>query len=108
MTRKAPGTSKPRARSSRLSGTYLSAPTTATAAIGTLTKNTQRQEAYSVRTPPRIRPRAAPPAVMAAQMPRARLRSSPSSKTTVISDSAAGDMSAPPRPCTGAGGDEQA
>jgi hypothetical protein len=37
---------------------------------------------------------------MAAQMPSARLRSSPSSKTTVSSDRAAGDMSAPPRPCT--------
>ena len=43
---------------------------------------------------------AAPPAVMAEKTPSALLRSSPSGKTVVSRDSAAGDMSAPPRPCT--------
>ena len=43
---------------------------------------------------------AAPPAEMAAQTPSARLRSRPSAKTTVSIDSAAGAISAPPRPWT--------
>ena len=63
---------------------------TAATAIGTLTNSTHRQLTYSVSKPPRIRPMAAPPAVMADQMPSARLRSLPSAKTTVSSDSAAG------------------
>ena len=34
--------------------------------IGTLTKNTQRQDRYVVSTPPAIRPTAAPPMLIAA------------------------------------------
>ena len=43
---------------SRTNGTAASA---APIAIGTLTPRHQRHEAYSVSTPPRIRPMAAPP-----------------------------------------------
>ncbi len=100
VTSTAPGMSKPLARSSLLSGTKVTAPKMAVTAIGTFTNRTQRQEAYWVRTPPRISPIAAPPAVIAEKMPSARLRSLPSANTTVSRASADGDMSAPPMPCT--------
>ena len=66
---------------------------------GTLTKNTQRHEAMSVRMPPISRPTAAPLAAIALHTPSALVRSWRSVKVVVMIDSAAGETSAPPRPC---------
>src|SRR6266508_18711 len=56
--------------------------------IGTLTNSTQRHDSHDVSTPPRSRPRAPPATATAPNTPKARLRSSPSSKLVVISASA--------------------
>src|SRR5205085_2541039 len=66
---------------------------------GTLTKKIHGQEKYCVRTPPRIRPTAEPPIAIAAQTASARARSAPSSKVVEMIESAAGEISAAPRPC---------
>jgi hypothetical protein len=66
--------------------------------MGTLTKNTQRQDRYVVSTPPAISPTAAPPMLMAAYTPMARLRGGPSGNVVVTRDSAAGATMAPPTP----------
>ena len=66
---------------------------------GTLTKNIQRQETRSVSTPPSSRPTAPPPAAIALHTPSALVRSSRSVKVVVMIDRAAGETSAPPRPC---------
>ena len=50
--------------------------------------------------PPSSRPNAAPPAAIALQTPSAFARSSPSANVVVMIDSAAGDTSAAPRPCS--------
>ena len=50
--------------------------------------------------PPSSRPNAPPPAAIALQTPSAFVRSSPSAKVVVMIDSAAGETSAPPRPCS--------
>ena len=78
-----------------LSRTIGTAANAVAIAIGTLTPRHQRQDAYSVSTPPRIRPMAAPPPAIAPNTPNARARSFGSVKVTVISDSAAGASSAP-------------
>ena len=49
--------------------------------------------------PPSSRPAAPPPAAMALQIASARVRSWRSGKVVVMMASAAGEMSAPPRPC---------
>src|SRR5665213_397737 len=67
--------------------------------IGTFTKSTQRHDAHDVNMPPASRPMAAPDPDTAANTPNALLRSAPSSKLVVISDSAVGDAIAPPTPC---------
>jgi len=54
------------------------------APTGTLTKKTQRQDAYSVMMPPRTRPSEAPPMATAVKAPRARTRSRPSGKLLTI------------------------
>ena len=53
-----------------------------------------------VNTPPPIRPIAPPATLIAAYTPNARVRSAPSGKVVMISESAAGATSAPPAPCT--------
>ncbi len=50
--------------------------------------------------PPSSRPNAPPPAAIALQTPSALVRSSPSANVVVMIDSAAGETSAPPRPCS--------
>src|SRR5450631_499874 len=67
--------------------------------IGTFTKSTQRHDSHDVNMPPASRPIAAPEPDTAANTPKARLRSAPSSKFVVISDSAVGEAIAPPTPC---------
>jgi hypothetical protein len=68
-------------------------------AIGVLTSRVQRQEAYSVSTPPSSRPTAPPPPAIAPYTPNARARSLASVKVTVSRDSAAGAIRAPNAPC---------
>jgi hypothetical protein len=65
---------------------------------GTLTKKIQGHEKYWVSTPPRMRPTAEPPIAIAAQTASARARSLPSSNVVEMIDSAAGEISAAPRP----------
>ena len=60
----------------------------------------QRQDRYSVSTPPSSRPMAAPPPAIAPKMPNALARSAGSVKVVVSSDSAAGASSAPKTPCS--------
>ena len=69
------------------------------APIGTLTKKIHSQLSVSVRMPPSSRPIAPPPAAIALQTPNALVRSGPSGKVVVMMLSAAGETSAPPRPC---------
>ena len=65
---------------------------------GTLTKKIHGQEKRSTRIPPSSRPTAAPPVAIAAQTPSAFVRSWPSAKVVVRIESAAGAMSAAPKP----------
>ena len=66
---------------------------------GTLTKKIQGHESASVRIPPSSRPTAPPPTAIAAQTPRAFVRSLPSRNVVVTIESAAGETSAAPSPC---------
>ena len=50
--------------------------------------------------PPSSSPNAPPPAAIALHTPSALVRSSPSANVVVMIDSAAGETSAPPRPCS--------
>ncbi len=74
------------------------APAAAMAANGMFTKNVQRQFRYSVSTPPRKRPMAAPPPAMAPKMPNAFARSLASVNSTASRESAAGASRAPKMP----------
>ena len=65
---------------------------------GTLTKKIHGQESVVVRTPPSTRPTAPPPTAIAAHTPIAFVRSAPSANVVVMIESAAGAMSAAPRP----------
>src|SRR3954469_14436144 len=67
---------------------------------GTLTKKIHSQLSCSVRMPPSSRPNAPPPAAIALHTPSAFVRSAPSAKVVVMMDSAAGETSAAPRPCS--------
>ena len=79
---------------------------TAMMATGMFTNRHQRQDAYSVSTPPSSRPIAAPPPVIAPNTANALARSLAAWKVTVTSDSAAGASIAAKRALEGAG-DEQ-
>ena len=74
--------------------------TAAAAPTGTLTKKIHSQLSASMRMPPSSRPKAPPPAAIALQTPSALVRSGPSGKVVVMIESAAGETSAPPRPCS--------
>ena len=67
--------------------------------IGTFTKKIDSQLSDWARMPPSSRPTAPPPAAIALQTPNALVRSGPSGKVVVMMLSAAGETSAPPRPC---------
>ena len=67
---------------------------------GTLTKKIHGHERYSTRMPPSRRPTAPPPTAIADQTPSAFVRSAPSLKVAVTIESAAGETSAAPRPCS--------
>src|ERR1700704_742984 len=84
--------------SDRLSGTIRGASARTTKAIGTLTKNTQRQLSSCTSTPPRSSPTAPPAPAIAPQTESARLRSGPSANVVRMIESAAGDTIAPPSP----------
>ena len=78
---------------------YISAPATATAAKIRLTYSAQRQDRYSVRTPPRMRPTAPPPPATDPKTPNARPRSRGSRKMLIRVPSADGARIAPNAPC---------
>ena len=86
------------ARTSFDSGTYRSAATKTAIPTGMLTKKIHGHENASTRIPPSRSPTAAPPTAIAAQTLIALLRAGPSSKVVVMIESAAGAISAPPRP----------
>jgi len=65
---------------------------------GTFMKSVKRQLNSWVSRPPRINPADAPPAAIALHIPSARLRSRPSLKVVVRSESAAGETKAPAKP----------
>src|SRR5467141_1781254 len=95
----APGMSRlsfapPRAESAGNTGDS----STAARPNGTFTNSVKRQLNSWVSRPPRINPADAPPAAIALQIPSARLRSEPSLKVVVSSDSAAGETNAPAKP----------
>ncbi len=95
----APGTSRLTLASWRAaSAASTGDSTTATRPNGTFTKSVKRQLNSWVSRPPRINPADAPPAAIALQIPSARLRSGPSLKVVVRSDSAAGETKAPAKP----------
>src|SRR3954451_8073022 len=97
----APATSKVRcSSSSRDSGTKRSESTNAAMPTGTLTKKIHRQENDCVSQPPSTSPKAEPPIAIAAQTPSARARSFPSENVVEMIESAAGEISAAPRPCS--------
>ena len=84
---------------SRDFGSRMYPATSATAMIGTLTKNTEPHEKCSSRNPLATGPTAAPPPEMPAQMAIALPRSC-GGKTLVRIDSVAGMTNAAPRPMT--------
>ena len=61
-----------------------------------------------VSRPPTSRPTAAPPMLIAAYTPIARLRGGPSGNVVVTSDSAVGATIAPPTPCSARAASDQA
>ena len=88
------------AASSRLSGTSRGVMAATTTAIGRLTKKIASQPSESTSTPPAMTPSVPPRPASAPQMPSAVLRSRPCGNVTVTMASAAGDSSAPPKPCS--------
>ena len=86
--------------SRRLSSSIRGARIATTMPIGTLTQRTHSQPAYSVSMPPSSTPAAPPEPDTAPQTPSALLRSAPSANMFVTIDSAAGAISAAPRPCS--------
>ena len=97
----APATSKLLcSRSSRDSGTCRSESRKATMPTGMLTKKIHGHEKRSTRMPPSSRPTAPPPTAIAAHTPIAFVRSAPSANVVVTIESAAGETSAAPKPCS--------
>ena len=94
----APGTSKGPSLSPLVSGTYFSATTTVTAAIGALIRKIQRQLAYSTRPPPTNGPIAAAMLPRPDQAPIARPRSARTNTASMIAR-LPGVSRAPPIPC---------
>lgn len=82
-----------------VSGTTTRAAATTARPIGTLTNITQRHENHSVRSPPAMRPIAAPPMETPVKRPSARVRSRGSVKVDMSSASTAGAARAAPTPC---------
>ena len=75
---------------------------------GTLMKKIHDQLNALVSAPPSSTPAAPPLPEAAPQMPSARLRSRPSANVVVRIESAAGESSAAPSPCSDAEGDQRA
>src|SRR5439155_18101674 len=90
--------SKDLTRASRLSLSRIGARTKAVTPTGTLTKKIHDQLRAEVRIPLSNTPAAAPKPPTAPQTPRAMFRSRPSMKVVERMDSAAGVMTAAPRP----------
>ena len=95
----APARSKPGRPGLRLSATRRGTTTRPAAAMGTLMKNTQRQDAAWVITPPSSTPTAKPSPDSAPHMVSALVRCAPAGNRPVTRASAAGVASAAPRPC---------
>src|SRR4051794_24170188 len=99
VTVTAPGTSRRPRRAVDL-GSTRGATTATTTPMGTLMKNTHRQEATSVSTPPTSKPIALPAPDIAAYTPIARVRAGPSANVSPMSDKAVGAAIAAPHPWT--------
>src|SRR5829696_6037599 len=97
IERLAPRRSNAPGRGSRLSGTSANPATMAATTIGTLSQNTELQENHSSSRPPTNGPSPMPTPAIADQMPIALPRSS-RGKTSMITDSVAGMIIAPPMP----------
>ena len=80
------------------SGTSRSAQATPSTAIGTLIRNTDPHQNLASSKPPTIGPSAIPTPVVPAQMPIARWRSAGSRNMSVMIESVAGIIMAPPMP----------
>ena len=96
MTSPWPTGSRRRGWAARERGTKSVVSTNATTPIGTLTKNTARQEIVSISAPPTTGPRAMLRPNTAPQAPMARARSRGSSKTLRMIDIATGLSIEPP------------
>ncbi len=79
-------------------GTSQIAPMIPSAAMGTLTRNTEPHQKCASRNPPRIGPRATPIPVVPDQMPMARTRSRSAVKTLARIESVQGISAAAPTP----------
>src|SRR3954470_10197100 len=99
VTSTAPSASNDFMDVSRLSCRRRGARKNAATPTGTLTKKIHDQLNASVSTPPSRTPAAAPKPPTAPHTPSATLRSRPSEKVVVRIDSAAGEITAAPRPC---------
>ena len=100
MTVTAPAMSQDGFDSSRLSSRMRGAIKAAAMPIGTFTNSTHSHPAHSVSMPPASTPTAPPEPATAPQTARALLRSAPSAKVVVRIESADGEISAAPRPCS--------
>src|SRR3954451_10156947 len=101
VTLRAPGKSKLRVPAwGCAGGISANASARASAANGTLTKNTARHPRPCVRTPPSRTPTTSPAAPAPPHAASARLRARPSANVVLSSESVAGNTSAPPSPCT--------
>ena len=99
MTSRAPSASNDLTLASRLSLRSMGASTNAVTPTGTFTKKIQDQLSASVRIPPSRTPAAAPKPPTAPHTPSAMFRSRPSVNVVERIESAAGVMTAAPRPC---------
>src|SRR5207245_5389475 len=100
VTSTAPSASKDLTLASRLSLSRIGARTKDATPTGTLTKKIQDQLSALVKMPPSSTPAAAPKPPTAPHTPSAMFRSRPSTNVVERMDSAAGVMTAAPRPCT--------
>src|SRR5436190_23811671 len=98
VTSTAPSASKDLTEASRLSRSRIGVRINAVTPIGMLTKKIHDQLSVEVRTPPISTPAAAPKPPTAPQTPSAMLRSRPSVNVVDTIDSAAGVITAAPRP----------
>src|SRR6476469_3209441 len=92
--------SRPSAAWPGAAGSSFSEDTNTATPIGMLTRKIQCQSRASVSTPPSSTPIVPPPDITKPKTPIALARSAGSVKSTMISENATAETTAPPRPCT--------